>query len=155
MRIGFMLDVLPPAPGDQRSYYPDPAGAGPYLANASAVLGVLGFIPEIGLHSSDEAAILAYKRDYLQGWIGTGIPTILDASLGYYATLWNDPQPVRYGNNPSWRQGLSVLRSKLPVRGVAINCWNGYTEGYAAVPSVGPASQDQDPQANRAWIATL
>jgi hypothetical protein len=136
VRVGFTLDLLVPGPDANRYYYARAAETGPHLRRHAAVLAVQGFIPEISRHSSDENFLIDFKHKYLKDWIDQELPVIFDASVGYFATIFGDPSPVKYGNNPVWRQRLGALRLQLPVKGVSVHCWNGYTEGYAAVPTL-------------------
>jgi hypothetical protein len=154
VRVGFTLDLLPgPALSTtSTTYYPSPETAGPYLRQHAAVLGVQGFIPEIYQPetSSDQERLLA-KRDYLQHWQTTGIPVIMDITPGYDAHIVFPPHirgAGRYGNNAAWRAAVAALRTAR-VKGLVFNTWNGYTEGYAAVPTL------EYGDANYLWVKEL
>ncbi|MDH4066204.1 MAG: hypothetical protein OEW19_17520, partial [Acidobacteriota bacterium] len=151
-------DLLPPGPDSDRYYYARATETGPHLRRRAAVLAVQMFIPEITLGrprvssqnpAADEDALLDIKFNYLKGWIDQGVPVMFDASAGYFATIFGDPDPVRYGNNERWRDRLSAMRWQLAVKGVSFHCWNGYTEGYAAVPT------QEHGAANFHWLQSL
>jgi hypothetical protein len=67
-----------------------------------------------------------------------GFPVFLDLTIGYDAHLVFQTPPYTpstiYGNNGTWQRELLKL---LPdtFKGLAFNTWNGYTEGYAVVPT--------------------
>lgn len=156
--VGFTLDLIPADHDDWRYYFAGAHTTGPYLKNAVSVLGVQAFIPEITRGKprrsnpnprQDEIDLITYKESYLREWIEAGVPVFFDATPGYYATIFNDPDPVRYGNNDAWRADLLALRRRLAVRGVSYHCWNGYTEGYAGMPI------DLGGDANYRWLKVL
>lgn len=92
--------------------------------------------------------LIDWKRNYIRAWVETGIPTMLDVSSGRDAReVFKDHPPPqdpehdppehhepRYGNNLQFRIGQAEMLS-LPVSGLTGNAWNGYTEGFALVPS--------------------
>jgi hypothetical protein len=140
--VGFTLDILPP-PRDDRAlkchFFANAKETGPALSKSRAVLAIQAFIPEIWSRHPDEKNLsdedlLDSKEKYVAAWSAQGVPVIFDASLGYFATIFGDPTPLIYGNNAAWRKRLDQIRRSLPVKGVYVECWNGYTEGYAAVP---------------------
>ena len=77
----------------------------------------------------------------ISAWIATGLPVILDVSSGFDGRFvwaagggtgfWGDN--FEYTDD-RWRNGLSQLKGP-GIKGITFNTWNGYTEGYAAVPS--------------------
>jgi hypothetical protein len=153
VRVGFTLDALPP--DHDAAFKPSPKKTGPLLARQAAVLAIQPFIPEVfrgfatglcrGADSGCDARdgsppeleqLLEWKRDFISGWVSTGIPVILDVSSGYDAHLvFAEDNPPRYGNNESWRLGQAQMLSSLGVRGITGNAWNGYTEALAFVPA--------------------
>jgi hypothetical protein len=150
VRVGFMLDALPPEHGAR--FKPTPTHTGPWLAAQSAVLAIQPFNPDVFsgrcrvgddcdavLGSPPLLELVEWKRRFVSSWVSTGIPVMLDVSPGFDARDVFEGSP-RYGNNVPWRNGQTDLLS-LGVRGLTANTWNGYTEGYAVVPScsdVGP-----------------
>ncbi|MBV9647440.1 MAG: hypothetical protein JO043_08260 [Candidatus Eremiobacteraeota bacterium] len=119
---------------------------GPLLEQTPPVLAVQGFIPEISAVGGDDQRLQA-KRDYWHAWLGTGIPVFFDVCPGYDARiLW--PGSSVYGNNDRWRAMLSQEWSVV-FHGIVFNTWNGYTEGYAAVPTL------EYQAANWEWIQAL
>ncbi len=132
VRVGFLLDALPPgtfAPGRLR---PDWRLTGLHLARQESILGIMCFIPEVWLGSSDDAAVILWKRTFSEGWESTGIPFLLDVSPGYDAHLVF-PASVRYGLNGGWTSALTELLCDCGSDGFVYNSWNGYTEAMAAM----------------------
>lgn len=149
VRVGFMLDALPAEHGAR--FKPTPAYTGPWLAAQSAVLAIQPFNPDVFsgrcrvgddcdavLGSPQLLELVDWKRRFVSSWVSTGIPVMLDVSPGFDAREVFEGSP-RYGNNAPWRNGQSDLLS-LGVRGLTANTWNGYTEGYAVVPSCSAAA---------------
>ncbi len=131
-RVGFLLDVLPPgtfAPGRLR---PDWSRTGPHLAQQESILGIMCFIPEVWLGTSDDATLVQWKRTFSEGWESTGIPFLMDVSPGYDAHLVF-PGSVTYGLNTIWTDALTRLVEDCGSDGFVYNSWNGYTEGMAAM----------------------
>ncbi|HTE50071.1 MAG TPA: hypothetical protein VK698_04305 [Kofleriaceae bacterium] len=137
-RVGFLLDALPPeslAPG---RFFPAPARTARPMKKSSSVLGVSCFLPEIwsGIGSDpDDVQRLAWKRDFITGWVASGVPTLVDVSAGYDASIVF-PGSVRYGHTPAWREALRQMVAELGDDGVVLNSWNGYTEAMSMVPTV-------------------
>jgi hypothetical protein len=144
--VGFTLDLLPREENPvhvnnggcgqddikEITFTATPQDTGAWLRAQGSFLAVQAFIPEI---YTDSGAKLAFKRDYLQNWIDQRLPVFLDVDPGYDAHLvFNND--TTWGNDDSWRIQLLQLRRELPVIGIVFNTWNGYTEGYAAVPTL-------------------
>ncbi len=171
-RVGFTLDILAAAPavnlappirdsngdcvadpagvvGGSYMAWP-PAGAGPALRECDAVLAIQGFIPEFILdpNRTSTAAYLQFKRDYLSGWMDQGLPVIVDVSPGYDGRqIFNSSDRPR-GFTQEWRDGHARLRTARS-KGIVFNTWNGYTEGFVAVPTL------EDRDVNYTWLAEL
>jgi hypothetical protein len=154
VRVGFTLDALPPE--HNARFKPSPAQTGRLLAQQPAVLAIQPFNPEVFtgrcLTGEDCDAVsgsirleelLTWKEQFVSSWVSTGIPVILDVSPGYDARIVFPGTP-RYGNNGPWRDGQASLLA-LDVRGITANTWNGYTEGYAIVPSCGRSPRGEGP----------
>jgi hypothetical protein len=158
VRIGFTLDLLPEKTDvNNGSYQQDdmvtntfiasPKRTGPWLRQQASFLAVQAFIPQVYRGSSDVNVLFLYKQLYLAGWIAERLPVILDVDPGYDAHLmWSNSE--HWGNDDHWRGLLNTLRG-LPIRGMVFNTWNGYTEGYAAVPT------QEDGDANFRWMQDL
>jgi hypothetical protein len=134
IHIGFALDILPPdtyAPG---AFKATPSITGSHLARQISVLAVQCFIPEIWLGSSNELELKNWKRDFMSEWINTGIPNYHDISSGYDAHIIFPTSPV-YGNNYTWRNYQTQLIGEFESEAFTVSAWNGYTEGFAAVPT--------------------
>jgi len=151
VRVGFTLDALPKSSGIAR-FKPDPLRTGPFLARQAAVLAIQPFNADVwsglcqvgdhcdlpdcdapGADCSELDRLVDWKRRYLEAWIATEIPVILDVTPGFDARHVFPGSP-RYGNNAKWRKEQRSF-TRLGVRGVTGNVWNGYTEGYAIVPA--------------------
>lgn len=143
--VGFTLDLLPAKHAVNigncgtntmvwDTFTPSPEKTGPYLRQQVSFLAVQAFIPEIWVNQSSEADLIAYKSNYLQGWLSQRVPVLLDVSPGYDAHRVF-PGSKRYGQNEEWRTALSALHT-APIKGITFNTWNGYTEGYAAMSTL-------------------
>jgi hypothetical protein len=142
--IGFTLDTIPNSEG----YSASPGGAGPALAATAPVLAIHGFeseifsgVPHEGDNNRDNniANMAAWKRDAMNDWINKGPPVILDVSNGYDARYVFPKQHWYWGDNQDhtddrWRNWMSQLKNPR-IAGICVDCWNGYTEGYATVRS--------------------
>jgi hypothetical protein len=129
------------------TYVANPVAAGSWLEGTAPVLAIQGFIPEIVSDDSDDAGHYNLKFAYWNAWLKTGVPVLFDVSPGYDAHVVF-PGSDSYGNNRSWRDRLQSHWT-AEFRGAVYNTWNGYTEGYAAMPTLEYHS------ANWHWIHTL
>lgn len=157
--IGFTLDTIGLKP---YSAYPREAGAA--LKRTLSVLAIQGFASEVFSdmvkagprcfandwhqckqhdNNVDNLERLAdWKRSAVSEWVKTGVPVILDVSNGFDGRIvWSKtPGGVGFwGDNLNytddrWRNWMSQLKGS-GIKGITFNTWNGYTEGYAAVPS--------------------
>jgi LGFP repeat len=172
--IGFTLDAIG---GQSYSALPNQAGAA--LERTRSVLALHGFASEIfsGLvkngppcaeeknwlecqphdNNIDNLERLAdWKRSSLLDWIATGVPVVLDVNNGFDGRIvWGKgPGGSGYwGDNldyteDRWRNWMSQLKG-AGIRGITFDTWNGYTEGYAAVPSIEHGSTVLD------WLTDL
>ncbi len=133
--VGFAIDALPRSESNAPGFFkPSAAATGPWLLNQSSILAVSCFIPEIWTGESDEDYLLQWKTQFSAAWINTDIPFIQDVSPGYDAHIVF-PQSVVYGNNNEWREGQSQIISELDRESITFNTWNGYTEGFAGMPT--------------------
>jgi hypothetical protein len=138
--IGFVLD---PLPGD--GYSPTPSAKG-FLAATRSFLAIESFISEIAFGTDDLRNLLGFKYLLVDNWVQSGVPFILDISPGYDAHIIFPPKPpnidtyFRIGNNEIWHNGqtqmITATAGANSIRGITFNTWNGYTEGYAAVPTL-------------------
>jgi len=133
--VGFTIDALPRSESNAPGLFkPSAAATGPWLFTRSSILAVSCFIPEIWTGKSDEDFLLQWKMQFSAGWINTGIPFIQDVSPGYDAHIVF-PGSVIYGNNNEWREGQSMIVDELNSEAITFNTWNGYTEGFAGMPT--------------------
>lgn len=92
-----------------------------------------------------------WKRDWYAKWLEqtSGPPVMLDVSSGYDFHVFGWPESQNHpvglygdnswdGVNDSWRNHLSAMkrhyRNGRTVSGIVYNAWNGFAEGFAAVP---------------------
>ena len=135
IRIGFLLDALPTATFSPGSYKITPENADAWLADQKSILGIQCFIPEIWTGYDNDIDLIAWKREYCQRWSNTEIPFIIDLSPGYDAHVVF-PESMIYGNNQVWRDSLTSIVGDIAADGITMNTWNGYTEGFAVVPTL-------------------
>ena len=104
-------------------------------------MAIQGFIPEVvyGGHQ------FTFKLDYWRTWLATGIPVFFDVSPGYNATISN---MIHMATIWSGGKGMRSAWSDS-FTGMVFNAWNGYTEGFAAMPTV----EHEDTDWN--WIQQL
>lgn len=158
IEVGFTLDT---SRGPR--YSAGPAAAGPFLARTAPVLAIHGFEAEIfsgkvligaDNNVNGNISLMAdWKRAAMNDWIATGVPVILDVSNGYDARKVFPENPWHWGDNlgytdDRWRNWVSQLKNP-GIAGICVDCWNGYTEGYAMVPS----QEHQNTVCN--WLADL
>jgi hypothetical protein len=148
IRIGFLLDALPLATYSPGAYKITPEKAASWLASQRSVLGIQCFIPEIWTGFNNDNDLIAWKRDFSQRWNNSRIPYIMDVSPGYDAHI-TFPGSMIYGNSPAWRDSLAQLTRDINADGITVNTWNGYTEGFAVVPTL------EYGNANYSWADSL
>jgi hypothetical protein len=81
-----------------------------------------------------------WKHAAKNDWIASGVPVILDVSNGFDGRkvwglgsgFWGDNHDY---TDDRWRNWMSQLKGPGIV-GTSVDCWNGYTEGYAMVQSL-------------------
>ena len=135
VRIGFAIDVMPPDTYLYAKFLPSAEKTGPWLFQQSSILAIQSYFSGHSIGVNDEDTIIAWKQRFSSQWINTGIPFLQDISPGYDAHLVF-PGPHIFGNTSSWREAQTQLVRKLACQGVTFSAWNGYTEGYAGVPTV-------------------
>ena len=149
--LGFLLDIIP---GASTEYSLTPA-SGMALNDARSILAITGFISEIfsgeitasapgatpvDNNVSNLDSLVTWKHAYIEEWVRTGVPVIYDVSSGYDGRfVWQRRGTFFWGDNydytfDAWRNALSSLKG-LGATGITFNTWNGYTEGFAAVPT--------------------
>lgn len=99
--------------------------------------------------------MLKWKQAAVRDWLAKGPPVFLDVSNGFDGRfVWRESGAGYWGDNMNytddrWRNWTSQLKGygaslassteetrALPaVKGITVDTWNGYTEGYAAAPS--------------------
>ena len=135
VRVGFAIDAMPPDTYLWAQFLPSAEQTGSWLAQQSSILAIQCYFSGHSIGVNDEDTILRWKQRFAAKWITTGIPLIEDISPGYDAHIVF-PGPHIFGNTDSFRAGQSDLVGKLRCQGVTFTAWNGYTEGYAGVPTV-------------------
>jgi hypothetical protein len=71
-----------------------------------------------------------YAQQVLQTWSGSGLPLVAPINPGYDAHIVF-PDSGRYGFNVAWRRQQAILALTHQTAGISVDCWNGWTEGYA------------------------
>ena len=136
IKVGFLIDALPPNSNAPGTFKPSPDKTGPQLYKTDAILGIQAFIPEIWVSGSpSDAVLIRWKKNYSRQWSETGIPFLMDISPGYDASIVF-PGSIQYGLSTNWQNALTSLVTSYGDDGLAFNSWNGYTEGMAAVPTL-------------------
>jgi hypothetical protein len=151
--IGFTLDVTD---GPLGSYSFTPSGSGAPLEHASSVLAIHLFLSEARAgrvqvappfeapfdnNVSNLSAMIDGKIVLLELWRITGLPVVYDVASGFDGRfVWAGGGSGFWGDNynytsDDWRNLESEQKNKRFI-GVALYTWNGYTEGYAVVPTV-------------------
>ena len=135
IQVGFFIDALPPD-FSNADFKPSATGTGPFLRTRASFLGIQCFIPEVFTSLTDNAGLLAWKRNFLHGWFTAGVPVLVDVSPGYNGDIvfQNQPHHAPYGYTDTWIQGLTALVNDYGHAGMVYNSWNGFTEGMAAMP---------------------
>jgi hypothetical protein len=84
--------------------------------------------------------IADWKRTNARAWVATGVPVLLSVSNGYDArVVWARYGTGIWGDNHDYtddrfRNWVSEMKGN-GIKGITFDTWNGYTEGYVAVPS--------------------
>lgn len=147
--IGFNLDMLPsgdiPSLNTNYNYRPDPTvqKVRDAFLDSPSVLAIQCFIPEIWIYNSSltEVQLIDWKRDFSEAWIDSGVPFLQDVTPGYDNHIVFPNSFVQYGNTGYWRDQQNQLIQRvtpngLTSKGTTFNAWNGYTEGFAGMPTV-------------------
>lgn len=143
VKVGFLIDALPneaPNSPPRTKMRPSPEDTARFLRESCSFLGIQCFVPELWLGNPNDREIIDWKDSFSRRWFQTGIPFIMDVSPGYDNHKLAEANPVewprlKYGNNLPWRAGLSEMVERYAASGTAVNSWNGYTEGMAAIPT--------------------
>ena len=149
--VGFTLDTI----GGDQAYVATPGTAGPVLEAEPSVLAIHGFQSEVfsgrvlagdpfdrprDNNVENLENLASWKGEAARDWAETGLPVILDVSNGMDGRyVWRGRGSYFYGDNldyteDRWRNRMSQLKGYGNI-GITFDTWNGYTEGYAAVPS--------------------
>jgi hypothetical protein len=157
--VGFLLDAV----GGNHAYVCTPGAAGPLLRHTPSVLAMNGFASEAHSgkvingpactdpdwrrcrpHDNNRGnlEVLAdWKRDAVRDWAAAGVPVILDVTNGmdgrivwrkHGVGVWGDTMDY---TEDRWRNWMSLLKGPS-IRGITVDTWNGYTEGWAVAPTL-------------------
>jgi hypothetical protein len=157
--IGFLLDAI----GGAHPYVAVPATAGPLLEQRPSVLALNGFASEVFSgkvitgppcndpdwrrcqpHDNNRGnleRLADWKRAAVDDWTATGVPLILDVTNGMDGRIvWRKGGVGFWGDNMEytedrWRNWMSLLKGQS-IKGITVDTWNGYTEGWAVAPSI-------------------
>jgi len=133
--VGFAIAADPPGTYAWAPFLASPEHTGPWLKQQSSILAIQPYFSGYSLGVTDENTIMAWKQRFASRWINTGIPFIQDIAPGYDAHIVF-PNSHKFGNTDSFREAQTQLIKKLRCQGVTFSAWNGYTEGYAGVPTI-------------------
>jgi hypothetical protein len=96
---------------------------------------------QVWANNATNLPVLAdWKQSAARDWIATGVPVILDVSNGFDGRIvWKTSLNAFWGDNMNysddrWRNWTSELKGQ-GIKGIVMDTWNGYTEGYASVPT--------------------
>ncbi len=134
-KIGFIIDPTPlPAYGSTEGPTPET------LANINSILAVNPFnIFSQGASGNPEPVPESDRLDYAESvvsyWTNTSLPFIIPFLPGYDAHIVFPSFPI-YGFTDNWLTNQKNRLISYPNVGVSFDCWNGYTEGYAIVPTI-------------------
>jgi hypothetical protein len=149
--VGWTIDPTPLPPYGSHSG-PEPAA----IRQTTSVVAISPFnITSQGPFDADpdrpetDAERLRYARDVLTRWAVSGIPLIADIIPGYDAHLvFHDrPRLEPYGYSASWLAAQRDLAVEFGTGGMAVDYWNGWSEGSAIPPSV------EEGDAHTRWLA--
>ncbi len=132
--VGFTLEI-PFKEICWHSFCPTPNETGPWLAVADAFLALQMFNKEHSCKPNDHPTpdqvdqMKFDARNFIRDW-ASYVPVILDVNPGYHAEIFGVGP---WGFDDTWMNWQSHLKG-LDISGVTYTAWNGYTEGYAAVP---------------------
>ncbi|HEY2514840.1 MAG TPA: hypothetical protein VGI39_28435 [Polyangiaceae bacterium] len=163
--VGFVIDPLEQKlhalPADSCGIHPADTS---YVASANATGPLLGARPEViaiqayrseitaAVPSYQYAAMTAHKRAYFESW-GRWLPVIGDVSAGYDSRILFQ-NPNIYGHDDTWRNDQSQLRSGH-LKGLVFTAWNGFTEGWAGMPTLERGVDGTDPGAMNRWLTAM
>jgi hypothetical protein len=163
--VGFVIDPLenlsPRGPDACRripppiTYAPSAVTTGRLLETSKEVIAVQSFRSELvasGAGPRQYANMVAHKRQFLASW-GGHLPVIADVSAGYDGHVVFPGTPS-YGHNDAWRNDQSQLRSGH-IAGLVFTAWNGYTEGWAGMPTLESGADGTDSEAMNRWLQAI
>lgn len=135
--VGFILDPTPlPLYGSEAG--PDPVA----LRGQASVLAInpfnitsQGIVYRADLRDITEDERQQYAESVLRRWAASGTPLIAPIMPGYDAHHVFPQLPI-YGFSAAWRQRQKELAVRYGADGLSVDCWNGWTEGYAIPPSI-------------------
>ncbi|WP_394838290.1 hypothetical protein LVJ94_15405 [Pendulispora rubella] len=152
--VGFLLDAFPPDPDYPNAYYLTPQKAGTHLKQTREVLAIRPYLSELFKMKLSDDERFRTKRSEAVGWIAEGLPYILDISAGYDGRFVHQ-NPYVYGNDDIWRNDQGAIRG-LGQSGISFTAWNGFTEGWAGMPTSESGRDGTPGDAWNLWLkATL
>jgi hypothetical protein len=168
--VGFTIDPLEtmqipdptkPDPCKQvaakTTYIPSTPQARAALASLNEVVAVQAYRSEItqtGGGNNQYERMIAHKRQFLADWLSAGMPVIADVSAGYDGHIIFKDAIHTYGHSDEWRNDQSQLRSGH-ITGLMFTAWNGYTEGWAGMPTLENGTDGTDPGAMTRWLQAV
>jgi hypothetical protein len=173
VRVGFLLDPMPPSPTSDfgcaavdafrltsiyhDSFKPDGVTTGPELAQQESILGIHSYMPEGWVdvfpepHAKvDQCFRMRWKEDFSYKWFHSGVPFLQDISAGYDGSILFQYRPpegwglTKWGYDAEWRAKLSQLVKDFGQNGIVYNAWNGYCEGLAGMETNENGTESKD-----------
>jgi hypothetical protein len=138
MKIGFLLDPMVPDTTADGQFFATPEGTAGPMSRSESVLAVSPFLPEVwkkfGADTEDQNRLL-WKRRFISAWAETPVPTLVDVSPGYDASIVF-PSAETFGMTASWRNALIQHVEDFGEHGIVLNSWNGFTEAMSMIPTL-------------------
>lgn len=140
------------------TYVPNTPEAREKLASLKEVVAVQAYRSEITVSGDGDnqyGPMIAHKRQFIDDWLSAGMPVIADVSAGYDGRIIFFPDAkFIYGHSDLWRNDQSQLRSGH-ISGLMFTAWNGYTEGWAGMPTLENGTDGTDPGAMNRWLQAV
>jgi hypothetical protein len=138
VKIGFFIDPMPPNTTAKGLFFPTAERTAEPMARSDSLLGVSPFLPEVWKkfgQDPNDGNRLEWKRRFIEAWANTKVPTLVDVSPGYDASLVF-PDSERFGLTQFWLDTLRAQVVEFGQDGIVLNSWNGYTEAMSMIPTV-------------------
>lgn len=138
VKIGFFIDPMPANTTAKGVFFPTAERTAGPIERSDSLLGVSPFLPEVWKKFGDDpndSTRLEWKRQFIEAWALSKVPTLVDVSPGYDASLVF-PGSETFGLTSFWLDTLRAQVVQLGQDGIVLNSWNGYTEAMSMIPTV-------------------